>query len=76
MSLRKHSHVRRITLRQLVIYAARAAMTLALPFCVRRQEYVAGHLIEGYLTVRWSALAVILLSLALIASLTLRLRGP
>jgi hypothetical protein len=51
-------------------------MTLALPFCVRRQRYRSGHLIEGYLTVRWSALCVIVLSLALIASLTLRLRRP
>jgi hypothetical protein len=68
--------VRRITLRQLVIYAARAAMTLALPFCVRRHECKSGDLIEGFPTVRWSALGVTLLSLALIASLTLQFRRP
>ncbi len=76
LSLRKHLRVRRMTPRELVIYAAGATMTLALPFCVRRQQYVWGDLIEGYLTVRWSALGVILLSLALIAGLTLRLRRP
>jgi hypothetical protein len=74
VSLRKHLRVRRITLRALVTYAAGAAMTLALPFCVRRQEYVWGDLVEGYLTVRWSALGVIVLSLALIAGLTLQVR--
>jgi hypothetical protein len=73
LSLRKHLRERRITLRGLVVYAAGATLTLALPFCIRR-EYWWGHLAVSYLTVRWSALGVSLLSLAVIGSLTLRVR--
>jgi hypothetical protein len=60
---------RRLTTRELMIYAAGAGVFLAMPMSVHYEEHIWGDVINGDYVVSWFSLGLTLLSLAVIAFL-------